>query len=74
MFTQHIECKSLYDKSSILISNVNELCNKYQKVKQLKMEYENSQREINKLCKNNRNLNDISNEYDNLSAENNNKN
>ncbi len=73
-FTCHIESKNIYDKSSILISNVNELCRQFKFLKLKKHEYENNKQELQCLTGNNRNLNDLQNEYDELSNENNGKN
>ena len=46
IFTQKVETKSMYEKSNTLIPNVNELCRKYNTLKQLKNEFEIEKKKI----------------------------
>eukprot|EP00487_Bulimina_marginata_P011101 TRINITY_DN6464_c0_g1_i1.p1 TRINITY_DN6464_c0_g1~~TRINITY_DN6464_c0_g1_i1.p1 ORF type:complete len:121 (-),score=6.34 TRINITY_DN6464_c0_g1_i1:107-469(-) len=74
LFLQQIDSKSVYDKSSTLISNVNELCRQFKTVQQQRSEYDKEKKKLKQLTMSKRNLNDVNNEYDRISEQNNKKN
>merc|ERR1712228_737671 len=66
LFAQHIESKAAYDKSSSLMSNVNEVCRRWKNAQREQKEYETEKKKLKDLTKNKKSLNDVVAEYDKL--------